>query len=143
MQQQAVHACTHASAPTHGWSQHERPAPTHPRAAHHNRRRCWLGRLFIEDAGVGFASFQWAPSASQQQPADPAPQYRFLRPSCPEAFLHIRLDGMGPKLLVSDLSTADQPLLRWRLVVRGNTAVEFGVVPLCLVVSWGGAQGGC
>jgi hypothetical protein len=42
---------------------------------------------------------------------------------------------MGPKLLVSDLSTADQPVLRWRLVVRGNTAVEFGVVPLSMVVS--------
>lgn len=42
---------------------------------------------------------------------------------------------MGPKLLVSDLSTADQPVLRWRVVVRGNTAVEFGVVPLSMVVS--------
>lgn len=41
----------------------------------------------------------------------------------------VRLTGMGPKLLLSDVSTRDQPVLRWRLRVRGNTAVEFGVVP--------------
>lgn len=41
----------------------------------------------------------------------------------------VRLTGMGPKLLLSDISTRDQPVLRWRLRVRGNTAVEFGVVP--------------
>jgi hypothetical protein len=39
---------------------------------------------------------------------------------------------MGPKLLLSSASTADQPVLRWRLRVRGNTAVEFGVVPVAL-----------
>eukprot|EP00879_Flechtneria_rotunda_P007402 GHRR01007764.1.p1 GENE.GHRR01007764.1~~GHRR01007764.1.p1 ORF type:complete len:418 (+),score=144.06 GHRR01007764.1:797-2050(+) len=53
-----------------------------------------------------------------------------MPPASPEAYCTIKLDGMGPKLLVSDLSTADQPFLRWRLAVRGNTAVEFGVVPL-------------
>ena len=42
---------------------------------------------------------------------------------------------MGPKLLLSDRSTADQPLLRWRLRVTGNTALELGVVPPCLEVS--------
>jgi hypothetical protein len=57
-----------------------------------------------------------------------------MQPTTPDSFLHIKLDGMGPKLLISDLSTADQPILRWRLVVRGNTAVEFGIVPLCLEV---------
>ena len=41
---------------------------------------------------------------------------------------------MGPKLLLSDRSTADQPVLRWRLRVRGNTAVEFGCVPADLPV---------
>ena len=40
------------------------------------------------------------------------------------------LARMGPKLLVSDKSTADQPFLRWQLQVRGrNACVEFGVVP--------------
>lgn len=51
---------------------------------------------------------------------------------------HTTPQGMGPKMLVSDLSTAEQPVLRWRLSVRGNTAVEFGVVPLCLEVREGG-----
>ena len=44
----------------------------------------------------------------------------------------VRLTGMGPKVLLSDASTADHPVLRWRLRVRGNTAVEFGVVPASL-----------
>jgi hypothetical protein len=63
------------------------------------------------------------------------PQYKFMPATAPGSYLNIKLEGMGPKLLVSDLSTADQPVLRWRLVVRGNTAVEFGVVPLSMVVS--------
>ena len=44
----------------------------------------------------------------------------------------MRLTGMGPKLMLSNKSTADQPVLRWRLRVRGNTAVEFGVIPVNL-----------
>lgn len=45
---------------------------------------------------------------------------------------------MGPKLLVSDKSTAEQPFLRWQLQVRGrNACVEFGVVPEThLVRAW-------
>jgi hypothetical protein len=97
------------------------------------RRRSWLSRLYVEDCGVGFQKFQWS-SPSSPAPAGVPPSYRFTVPSSSNANLHIKLDGMGPKLLVSDLSTADQPLLRWRLVVRGNTAVEFGVVPLSMVV---------
>ena len=48
------------------------------------------------------------------------------------------LARMGPKLLVSDRSTADQPFLRWQLQVRGrNACVEFGVVPEThLVRAW-------
>jgi hypothetical protein len=99
---------------------------------HACRRRSWLSQLYIEDCGVGFANFAWSDPAASQQSAQP--YYRFTPSSSPESFLHIKLEGMGPKLLVSDLSTADQPVLRWRLVVRGNTAVEFGVVPLCLEV---------
>ena len=45
------------------------------------------------------------------------------------------LQSMGPKLLVSDLTTFDQPVLRWRFRVKGNMAVEFGVVPSSLMVS--------
>lgn len=80
---------------------------------------------------MGFANFAW--EASPPQPGGAA-HYRFLPPASSDSHLHIKLEGMGPKLLVSDVSTADQPVLRWRLVVRGNTAVEFGVVPLCLEV---------
>jgi hypothetical protein len=89
-------------------------------------------QLKIEDSGVGFANFAWSPATPEPSSQ---PYYRFLPPTSPDSFLHIKLEGMGPKLLVSDFSTADQPVLRWRLVVRGNTAVEFGVVPLCLEVS--------
>jgi len=39
---------------------------------------------------------------------------------------------MGPKLMLSDKTTAEQPVLRWRLRVRGNTAVEFGIIPVNL-----------
>ena len=47
----------------------------------------------------------------------------------------VSLQGLlGPKLLVSDKSTFDQPVLRWRFRVTGNRAVEFGVVPTDLVV---------
>lgn len=41
---------------------------------------------------------------------------------------------LGPRLLVSDWGTFDQPILRWRLRIRGNMAVELGVVPLSMVV---------
>ena len=48
----------------------------------------------------------------------------------------VGLARMGPKLLVSDTSTADQPFLRWQLQVRGrNACVEFGVVPETHLVS--------
>lgn len=38
------------------------------------------------------------------------------------------------QMLVSEQSTADAPVLRWRLKVIGNTAVEFGVIPAGLQV---------
>lgn len=84
---------------------------------------------------MGFDKFQWTSNNSPQPAAGVPPQYKFLPPTAAGSYLNIKLDGMGPKLLVSDMSTADQPVLRWRLVVRGNTAVEFGVVPLNMVVS--------
>lgn len=42
----------------------------------------------------------------------------------------VELPVMGPKLLVSDVSTAQRRVLRWQLRVNGNDAVEFGVVPV-------------
>lgn len=48
--------------------------------------------------------------------------------------LSVKLDGMGPKLLVSDLSTNETSVLRWRVELKGNNAVEFGVVPVSLQV---------
>lgn len=61
--------------------------------------------------------------------------------SGPRVVQHIRLAGMGPKLLVSDASTAGRRALRWHLVVRGNTAVEFGVVPADLAYGSAAANG--
>mmetsp|Transcript_29842 Transcript_29842/g.84110 ORF Transcript_29842/g.84110 Transcript_29842/m.84110 type:complete len:381 (-) Transcript_29842:325-1467(-) len=46
----------------------------------------------------------------------------------PQHVSSVILNGMGPKLLLSEKSTLDQPLLYWRLSVEGNTAIEFGVV---------------
>ena len=47
----------------------------------------------------------------------------------------VKLEGIGPKLLVSDEATSkDIPILRWRLELKGNNAVEFGVIPVGLQV---------
>ena len=43
-------------------------------------------------------------------------------------------EGIGPKLLVSDVTTEEVPILRWRLELKGNNAVEFGTVPIALQV---------
>lgn len=44
----------------------------------------------------------------------------------------VSLSGMGPKTLLSDASTAGGRVLRWRMAVCGNSAVEFGAVPEAL-----------
>jgi hypothetical protein len=46
----------------------------------------------------------------------------------------IKLEGNGPKMLLSDTSTADAAILRWRLELKGNNAVEFGTIPVSLQV---------
>lgn len=84
------------------------------------RKLSWLERLHVEEAAVGFdqkrsESQGFQLTYSKQQHATKAV-----------------LQGSGPKLLVSDVSTAHQKLIRWRLCVKGNTAVEFGVVPVSL-----------
>jgi hypothetical protein len=82
----------------------------------------WLERLHVEECAAGFDR-RWA-----VKKAGDAAGFRFITDPATGA-AQILLQGMGPKLLLSDASTGQQPLLRWRLVVRGNTAVEFGVVP--------------
>ena len=46
----------------------------------------------------------------------------------PGRLLHGKRTSLS-QLLVSDATTGTHGTLRWRLRVRGNTAVEFGVVP--------------
>eukprot|EP00803_Ostreobium_quekettii_P001219 evm.model.scf_295.2 EVM.evm.TU.scf_295.2 scf_295:15221-17402(+) len=55
--------------------------------------------------------------------------FTFHRDPSGGAVREINLLGLGPKMLVSDLSTSQARVLRWRLRVLGNTAVEFGAVP--------------
>jgi hypothetical protein len=40
----------------------------------------------------------------------------------------VSLNGNGPKLLLSHQSLTYSGILRWRVVARGNGAIEFGVV---------------
>jgi hypothetical protein len=93
---------------------------THPN--HFSDRNInWKERLHIEEStGCGFDT-PWCENAG------------FVFEDANGNFpARVRLSGMGPKLLISDVSTADQPIIRWRLRVRGNTAAEFGVVPVAL-----------
>lgn len=78
-----------------------------------------------EDTGCGF-DFAWCEEAG----------FAFnMVPANAEELPSVRLTGMGPKLLLSNVTTAEQPVLRWRLRVRGNTAVEFGCIPAHLPLS--------
>jgi hypothetical protein len=84
------------------------------------RKESWKKRLYFEDScGCGFDR-TWSENAG----------FTFFRGPASGQTPIVRLAGMGPKLLISDKSTIDQPVLRWRLRVRGNTAVEFGALPL-------------
>lgn len=57
----------------------------------------------------------------------------FSLPDCEGSISTVAMKNqLGPKLLVSSLTTLDRPLLKWRLRVTGNAAVEFGVVPSSL-----------
>ncbi|KAL0040138.1 hypothetical protein WJX79_008128 [Trebouxia sp. C0005] len=57
----------------------------------------------------------------------------FSLPDCKGAISKVSMQNqLGPKLLVSSLTTHDRPVLKWRLRVTGNAAVEFGVVPSSL-----------
>lgn len=84
-------------------------------------RHCsWLERLQIEEAATGF----------DRQRCE---QQGFMFTAAP-LVTSCKLEGIGPKLLVSDVSTADVPILRWRLELKGNNAVEFGTIPVSLQV---------
>ena len=75
--------------------------------------------------------------ASPRALTQPSPSRCRAADGGPLAVQGVRLVGMGPKLLLSDQSTAQQPVLRWKLRVKGNTAVEFGIVPAdCEVRRW-------
>jgi len=117
--------CTHChSLLTH-------PTP-HTHHQHTRRNMGWLERLYIEDSAAGFDR-RWEVKKKDDPDTDTSPGFKFA-PEPATRVPQILLMGMGPKLLLSDVSTEQQPVLRWRLVVRGNTAVEFGVVPANLQV---------
>lgn len=89
------------------------------------RGRSWKERLDIEESSVGFdtafaesSGYTFSDTGGTTSEGPPA-----------AAGMHVELLGVGPKMLISDASTATQRTIRWRLRVRGNTAVEFGVVP--------------
>lgn len=46
-----------------------------------------------------------------------------------QSLTFVALTGTAPKLLESDVSTADQPILCWCFRVRGTTALEIGAIP--------------
>lgn len=82
----------------------------------------WLQRLEIEETATRF-----------DRPRSTEQAFTFLEePDSCGLVRDIKLDAPGPRMLLSDLSTEDTPVLRWRLQLRGNNAVEFGVVPVDL-----------
>ena len=83
----------------------------------------WLERLRIEETASQFDRSRYEKQGFVLSTDSADPSVRT-----------IRLEGIGPKMLVSDLTTAEAPLLRWRLELRGNNAVEFGTVPVALQV---------
>ena len=95
------------------------------------RHISWKKRLYLEDsAGCGFDR-HWCEAAGFVLQAGLDSTGNAIA-ATPGTGPTIRLAGMGPKLMLSNKSTADQPVLRWQLRVRGNTAVEFGIVPVNL-----------
>ena len=88
-----------------------------------NCRSCsWLERLWIDEHQTQFD----CESCEKQG-------FGFVKEEGTDHVTCVKLDGIGPKLLVSDLATSQEnPILRWRLELKGNNAVEFGVVPVAL-----------
>ncbi|KXZ56975.1 hypothetical protein GPECTOR_1g880 [Gonium pectorale] len=78
----------------------------------------WLQRLAIEETATKFDRER---SEIQQ----------FAFKELPGASVaEIKLEQPGPRMLLSAVSTAESPVLRWQLLLRGNNAAEFGVIPV-------------
>ncbi|PNW85515.1 hypothetical protein CHLRE_03g190200v5 [Chlamydomonas reinhardtii] len=92
-----------------------------PKLAGRWRGYSWLQRLAIEETVTQFDMGQVVNSVGNAEP------FTF---NDVNGVTEIRLEAPGPRMLVSDKSTADSPILRWKLMLRGNNAAEFGVVPL-------------
>jgi len=80
----------------------------------------WLERLYIEGTITNFDRKRCEKQGFQ------------FHDNKESSTVNIKLEGIGPKLLVSDVTTADVPLMRWRMELKGNNAMEFGVIPECL-----------
>ncbi|KAG2448198.1 hypothetical protein HYH02_006783 [Chlamydomonas schloesseri] len=91
-----------------------------PKLASRWRGYSWLQRLVIEETTTQFDMGQVVNSVGHAEP------FKFKEVN---GVTEITLDAPGPRMLVSDKSTADSPVLRWKLMLRGNNAAEFGVVP--------------
>ena len=104
-------------------------------SSHHvaNLASCMRRQLAVLHAGKLYSMEAWLSCAVQCYTVFLSAGFVALVPRG-----RVGLARMGPKLLVSDRSTADQPFLRWQLQVRGrNACVEFGVVPEThLVTAW-------
>ncbi len=79
------------------------------------RTYSWLQRLRIDIERCAQAGFQFVNNAEGRTEK-------------------LKLEGIGPRMLVSRETTGTAPFLRWRLEVRGNNAMELGVVPESLQV---------
>lgn len=81
----------------------------------------WIQRLRIEEVVTMF-----------DREHGEATQFSFKEDIDSKVVTEIRLESPGPRILVSDASTAQSSLLRWKMLLKGNNAAEFGVIPACL-----------
>lgn len=106
----------------------------------------WKQRLGLEDSFVGFDVNRRAHIFELRKGADGVKSHTITLQGMRMLATHVDCNsfnlmrnaaddpyttvGMGPKLLVSDVSTSEQRTLRWCVTIQGNTAIEFGVVPV-------------
>lgn len=79
--------------------------------------------MYLEEAGSGFDT-----ELGERE------GFAFEKDENNKILKQVKLVGLGPKMLVSDVSSHQQSVMRWKLRVKGNTAVEFGIVPVALQV---------
>jgi hypothetical protein len=82
-----------------------------PRVARRWHHLTWRERLWLEASAVGFDRARCTDFTFADDDAS------------------VSLNVLGPRLLLSNATTRDSPILAWRFFVRGNAAVELGVVP--------------